>query len=913
MKLERHEWAQLLRHLDTALDLTEPERPAWIEALALPARLDAALREMLQDRRAIETGDFLSQGARVWEAGAALSPWLLLRELGRGGMATVWLARRLDGAHAREVALKLPHPRWGSRVLAERFVRERAILSTLQHPHIAQVLDAGESAGQPWLALEYVEGRPITEHAQALGLDVAARLRLVLPVLRAVEHAHAQLVIHRDLKPANVLVSAAGEVKLLDFGVAKLLDDDGLGTDTALTRESGRALTPQYASPEQIAGRPLGVASDVYSLGVLLYELLTGRLPYQLRRASAAALEEAILAAQVAAPSSAVADKALARRLRGDLDTLILKALHPEPAQRYASAAALADDIERHLQARPILAHPPSLPYRLRKLWQRQRLALSAGAALLLALAAGGAGTLWQAQRAQDEAARAQAVQRFLVTLLQTADPQGGQARELTVGQLLDLNAGRIDREFSGQPEVQAQLLQTLANIYVERGEAAKGRPLLERAVALHAQAGRAGREPHVQALVDLAELQDEMGDHNAERRTLAQASALATEHFGPAHRWAAPLLASEAWLALKDGRLDQARRLGEQAQTRFGPPSPQSLRTAGSLATIYMALGDLSAAQAVLERSQRDAQRLGGEGSVDRLMTGYNLARLRFIVGEYAQAEAELAVLLPQFDHLAGPGQERTQFARGLWAQVLAARGRSPEAVAEARANLAAALAAQPPDSDIVQAQRATLANVLRQAGQAGQVAEALQLAQAALAGTEALNPQPTSHREAIRRVLGEVQLAAGQREAGIATLQTALAGVRALNTKGADLQQPLIQLLLAVAQRDTGTLARSACEARAAHMDEARPAMLRCRVIEAWLAALPAPEAGRAAFVAARDRLLASELHPRHPLRAELLALEAELAPPGPAKQGLLTQADRLYRELLGAPLPQPLLVLH
>ena len=910
MKLERDDWALLLRHLDTALDLPEAEREPWVDGLTLPQRLRAALREMLKDRHAIETGGFLDQGARALAAGAALGPWLLLRELGRGGMASVWLARRRDGAHAREVALKLPHPRWGSRVLAERFLRERAILSTLQHPHIAQVLDAGESAGQPWLALEYVEGRPITEHARALGLDVAARLRLVLPVLRAVQHAHGQLVIHRDIKPANVLVGATGDVKLLDFGVAKLLGDTGLGDDTALTREGGRALTPQYASPEQVAGRPLGVASDIYSLGVLLYELLTGRLPYEMRRTSAAALEDAILSARVLAPSAAVADKALARRLRGDLDTLVLKALHPDPAQRYGSAAALADDIERHLQARPILARPRSFAYGLHKLWQRQRLAVSAAAALLLALAIGVTGTLWQARRAQEEARRAQAVQRFLVTLLQTADPQGGQARDLSVGQLLDVNAGRIDREFAGQPDVQAQLLHTLANIYVERGEAAKGRPLLERAIALHAQAGPAAREAQVQGLLDLAELQDALGDYRAEHDTLARAGALAERHFGATHRWSAQLLAAQAWIAMNEGRLDEARRLGEQAQARFGAPSPQSLRTADSLATIYISLGDLAAAQALLERSQRDGERLGGQGSVDRLMSGYNLARVRFILGEFAQAEAELAVLLPRFDHLAGPRHERTQLARGLWVQVLAARGRMDEAVAQARSNLDAALAAQAPDSEAVQAQRATLANVLRQAGRP---AEALPLAQAALAATERRQPQPTAQREAIRRVLGEVQLAVGQRDAGIATLEAALAGVRALKANGADLQQPSIQLLLAVARRDPGDLARRACDARAAQMDESRLPLLRCRLVQAWLAARADPAAGRPAFTAARDKLLAADLHPRHPLRAELPAMEAELLPPGPSAQALLSRADRQYRELLGVPLPQPLLVLH
>lgn len=915
MKLERHEWVEVLRHLDTALDLPEPERPGWIEALALPTPLADALRKLLQDRRAIETADFLAAGPSlalpVPPTNTVLGPWRLLRELGRGGMATVWLARREDGAHTRDVALKLPHPWVGSQVVLERFRRERRILSTLQHPHIAQVLDAGDSGGQPWLALEYVEGRTILEHASALQLSVPERLRLFLPVLRAVQHAHAQLVIHRDIKPANVLVDGNGSVKLLDFGVAKLLDDEA--SDTALTREGGPALTPQYASPEQLGGRPLGVASDVYALGVLLYELLTGRPPYQLPRGSAAALEQAVLAAQVALPSLAAGNPAL----RGDLDTLALKAMALEPAQRYASAEAMAQDIERHLASVPILARPAGLGLRLRKLMRRRRLPLLAGSAVVVAVALGAGLALWQADAARAEAARASAVQRFLVTLLQTADPQGGQARELSVGQLLDLNAGRIDREFADQPAAQAELLHTLANIYVERGEAAKGRPLLERALALYAAErwpSAAARDAQVQGLVDLAELQDELAEYDAERRTLAQAEVLATRHFGATHRWAAQLLAAQAWLAMNAGQLDEARRLGERAQASFGTPSLQSLRTAGSLATIYIALGDLTAAKAVLEQSQRDALRLGGEGSVDRLMTGYSLARVRFILGELQQAEAELAQLLPQFDRVAGPGQQRTRFARGLWAQVLAARGRMDEGVAEARSNLAAALAADPPDSDAVQADRATLANVLRQAGQ---LAEALPLAQTALADAERHHAQPTAQREAIRRVLGEVQLAAGQREAGVATLNAALQNVRALKTNGADLQQPIIQLLLAVATRDTGDLAARACAARAAQMDESRLPLLRCRLIQAWLAARQAPEAERpavnAAFNAARDRLLGADLHPRHPLRAELLALEAELLPPGPASQALQREADRQYRALLGVPLPVPLWVLH
>lgn len=940
MKLDRDDWAQVLRHLDTALQLPAGERLPWLQALAPscpPLHVDA-LRELLADRCAIETADFLGAGAAAGmdaaeasvgasDAAAApgsprrVGPWVLLREVGRGGMATVWLARRADGAHAREVALKLPHPRGDAQTLLKRFVRERAILSTLQHPHIAQVLDAGESDGQPWLALEYVDGRPITSHAMDQRLDLRARLVLFLPVLRAVQHAHGQLVIHRDIKPANVMVSVTGEVKLLDFGVAKLLGEDGLGTDTALTREGGHAMTLQYASPEQIAGRPLGMASDVYALGVLLYELLTERLPYTLpshvRPSRAAALEEAILTARVLPPSAATPTPSLARALRGDIDTIVLKALHMDPSQRYTSAVALAEDIERYLQRRPILARPQRLGYRMGRLWQRQRVGLSAALALLLAMTVGVGGTLWQADKARDEARRARAVQDFLVKLLQTADPQGGLEREMRVGELLDISAARIDREFAGQPDVKAQLLHTLANIYVERGEPLKGRPLLERAIELHAQSGADGREAHVQALVDRAELLDELNDYAAERVTLDQAAALAEKYFGSSHRWAAQLLAARAWLAMTAGQLGEARRLGELAEQRFGPPSPQSLRTSGSLATIYIALGDLEAAQGVLERAVRGGQALGGQGSIDRLMDGYNLARVQFILGQLAQAEAGLAELMPQFDSLAGRRHERTLLARGLWAQVLAARGRVAEGLEEARANLTAALAAHALEDDTVQVQRATLAMILRQAGRPD---EALPLAREALAATERRYSAPTSQREAIRRVLGEVLLATGQRDEGVAVLETALRYTQQLKPGGADLQQPLILQLLAVALRDTrpaeaSAWAARACAMRAQQMSARQPALLRCRTIEAWLQARTLPEAeraaGRARFAAAREQLLGA-VHELNPLRAELLAAEAELLPASEAAR-LRLEADRQYRQLVGVALPPRLLVLH
>lgn len=647
MKLERDDWAQLLRHLETALDLPEPERAGWLEALALnPPSLKDALRQMLADRARIETDDFLAAGARLdplpapsAPAGGQFGPWRLLRELGRGGMATVWLARREDGAHAREVALKLPHPWVGSHVVLERFRRERRILSTLQHPHIAQVLDAGEADGQPWLALEYVAGRPITEHAAAQKLSTPARLRLFLDVLRAVQHAHAQLVIHRDLKPANVLVDTAGEVKLLDFGVAKLLGDDGLGEDTALTREAGHALTPQYASPEQIAGEPLGVASDVYSLGVLLYELLTGQRPYTLARASAAALEEALLSATVRRPSEVANDKAL----RGDLDTLVMKALQREPGQRYASAEAMAQDIERHLRSEPILARPDRLAYRLRKLWGRRKLPILAGVAVALALTSGGALALWQARAARAEALNAKAVRDFMAELFRSSSTNqrsAEQMQRLSARELLGLGAARIDALKGSAPEAHADLLALFGDLHQELS-------LYEQAVTLHARAAAAARAvygPEARQTL-LAEL--EQGWALSVLGRIDEARPLIT-HARSVFERRAPRSA------------DHAQALHYEALTQLMQDAPQAVRTAREAVAMFDALRDRSYRSAM-------AQQLLGEALG--------------AAGNPAESVTALDEALRRFDALLGPGSMAAAYAMNSRADSLKGLGRWQEA----------------------------------------------------------------------------------------------------------------------------------------------------------------------------------------------------------------------------------------
>jgi serine/threonine protein kinase len=399
MGLSIPQMGRMSRLLDEALPLDAAGRRVWLEALptehqdlaqALRVALlpgDTQLAQIEKLAALPVLGAATSAGAPSasgLQAGAHLGPYQLIRPLGGGGMAEVWLARRADGAFRREVALKLPvlHHLRGD--LAQRFDRERDILASLEHPHIARLYDAGvDPNGLPYLSMEYVEGKPLTEWCDAHRLGVPARLELFLQMLAAVQYAHDKHVIHRDLKPSNVLVTESGQVRLLDFGVAKLLEPDE-SQFTELTSVHGRALTPDYASPELLRGESVDARGDVYSLGVLLYELLTGVRPYRLRNAaSIGLLEHAITTVDVKRPSTQLeADAAaargtlpekLARQLTGDLDAIALKALAKEPAMRYASVAALAEDLRRHLHARPIKALPARFTDRLWKFLRRNR------------------------------------------------------------------------------------------------------------------------------------------------------------------------------------------------------------------------------------------------------------------------------------------------------------------------------------------------------------------------------------------------------------------------------------------------------------------------------------------------------------------------------------------------------------
>ncbi len=471
-------------------------------------------------------------------AGQTVGPYVLIRLLGAGGMGEVWLARRADGSFEREVALKLPLRNPLPWDLAARFSLERDILARLEHPNIARLYDAGVSAdGQPYLAMEMVHGDSITDFSDGRRLDVQARLALFEQVLAAVQFAHANLVLHRDLKPSNILVTEGGEVRLLDFGIAKLLASDAPAPLGTVTEFAGRTLTPAYASPEQVLGHPLSTASDVYALGVVLFELLTGKAPYRVELSSVAQLELAIVQGDPLRPSAVVDDAAaelrriprrrLARQLAGDLDTVVGKALAKRPGDRYGSAAALAEDLQRAVAGKPIRARSPTTMYRVGRFLRRHRWAALATGSAVVALLASTAVALRQAHLAQAQARNLSAVRDFLVEVLTAADParsSGKPPGEVTVQEAVDAAASSMGTALDSQPETKVPILSTLADVYSSLDQVDRSLALLEQALAAAEQSGPTPNRLEADVLARLAGINLFAGRFDAAARWLDRA-----------------------------------------------------------------------------------------------------------------------------------------------------------------------------------------------------------------------------------------------------------------------------------------------------------------------------------------------------------------------------------------------------
>jgi serine/threonine protein kinase len=599
------DWQALSPLLDEALALPTEDRAAWLERLGPQAEgLRPRLRELLDLQDDVRTRGFLEAlpvlpglqaPALAVQVGDQVGPYRLVDEIGRGGMGTVWLAERADGLLKRRCALKLPLLAW-SDSLRDRMAQERDILAGLDHPHIARLLDTGvDDQGRPFLALEHVQGEPIDAWMDARKLPVRERVALFVQVVDAIRYAHANLVIHRDLKPSNILVTAQGQAKLLDFGIAKLLSDASAGEPSDLTLTGQRLLTPRYASPEQILGQRLTAASDVYSLGVLLHELLCGQPPYAAGKTPDKLPEQAVLEADVRAPSRLGADAAaaarrgttpdkLVRQLRGELDAIVLRALARAPQERYSSAESLQSELLAWLEGRPVQARNPGPLAVAWKFVMRHRVATS-GLLATLVMAIVAAGMAWKSEQ---EAERTGKARDFFLDILRSATPLRKEGREPSVRELLLEAEAAIPDRFVGQPALELVAQQEIARLWAGFGEHRKQLAALERRAAALASTGDAAALAETvleQASVSLELLQDP----EQARRNLDRFETISAQHkLGAAtHFWHAYW---RGWVEFRLSNFPESKRWFDRAHSQAGElpspfPSALALRAGGVVA----------------------------------------------------------------------------------------------------------------------------------------------------------------------------------------------------------------------------------------------------------------------------------------------------------------------------------------
>jgi eukaryotic-like serine/threonine-protein kinase len=644
-------WRVLDPYLDQALDLTLEEREPWLARLRRddPA-LAADLQSLLDERDTLNRSKFLEGTADPVALapsleGLRVGSYTLVSPIGRGGMGTVWLAERSDGRFTRSAAVKLLNAALIGRTGEERFKHEGTLLARLTHPHIAHLIDAGvTTTGQPYLVLELVEGEHIDEYCERLGLGVEARVRLFLDVLEAVAHAHNNLIVHRDIKPSNVLVRSDGVVKLLDFGIAKLLDSGGDAVGPALTAEGNRALTPEYAAPEQLTGGPITTATDVHALGVLLYVLLGGPHPAA-GSESAAELVKTIVETDPPRLSDVAPN---GKTYRGDLDNILAKALKKRPGERYPSVTAFADDLQRYLRDEPVSARPDTLVYRTNKFLRRHARGVAAAAAVVMLIA-----TLIgfytvrltsERDRARLEADKSAKMSELLTSLLTGADPYATRDREPTVRNILEAGAERVQTELADQPELKAEMLNVLGRVYQRLGLHDTARPLLDEALSIGRRAGAGETARLAQSLNELGILLRERGDIEGAVPLLEEALAMRRRLLGNHDKDVAVTLV-ELGRALVDGGMDdRAEPLFREAlDTRlrlFGLTHRETSTSQAQLGLLLRERGDVAAAEPLFRDALATSRKVLGEDHPNVGAGWNNLGLVLLDKGDAASAE---------------------------------------------------------------------------------------------------------------------------------------------------------------------------------------------------------------------------------------------------------------------------------
>jgi len=724
--LSPERWHELSPYLDDGLALTREQRASWLAAIsARDALLASELEVLLGEHDSLRDSAFLESAPPVFPTsadipsmeGQTIGAYRLISLIGQGGMGSVWLAERCDGRFEGRAAVKLLNTARG-RLVEERFRREGNFLAKVTHSHIARLIDAGVSAsGQPYLVLEYVHGQPFDRYCDDKRLDIEARIRLFLDVLEAVAHAHANLIVHRDIKPANVLVSANGDVKLLDFGIAKLLDDEsGWGGEavekSALTQEAGAMLTPLYAAPEQLGGAQITTATDVYALGVLLYVLLTGDHPAGTARRSPATLIRAIVETEPPRMSDAVVGTNLTpeelareaasrgttptrlrRTLRGDLDTIVAKALEKNPAERYLSVSALGDDLRRYLYNEPISARADKQWYRAARFVRRHvrsAAAIAAGVLILIGIIAFYTNRLATARdRAEHEAAKAARVSDALSGLLRGADPIANRATPdgFTVTGLLDSATNRVEKELADQPDAQAEIFTIIGRMYRRVGMYDRAQQLLERALI----SGRAAFGPEharvAETLNDLGALGAERGDYQMAAASLESALAMRRRIYGAEHTTIADTLAELGRIYQDQGLNDRAEPLHREAlairRKLLGDQSGETAVSLSDLASVLRLKGDLDGAGTLLRQSLEVNRKTRGDAHAMTATTLHDVALIASAKGDSTGAETLFRRVMDTHRKALGENHPLVAVTLNSLSRVLIDQGRYDEAAA--------------------------------------------------------------------------------------------------------------------------------------------------------------------------------------------------------------------------------------
>ena len=663
--MESEHWKKVERIIDVALE-SDPSH--WPRVLDEESKGDVALRQEAASllthytaaRSFLESPPAEAAASLVAEArapapeseGRHIGAYRLVKQIGRGGMSRVFLAERADGAFEQQVAIKLLRPGLDSDIDHDRFRAERQILATLNHPNIARLLDGGISAdGTPYLVLEYVDGEPIDAYCDARALGVRQRLDVFASVADATEAAHQSLVVHRDLKPSNILITKDGVVKLLDFGLAKLLEPVS-AVAARSTHPGHRWLTPEYAAPEQITGGAITTLTDVYQLGAVLYELLTGRPPLGGRGQSVHELEAAVVKDDPP-PPSAVAPESRRRALRGDIDAIVLKALSKEPEQRYASPRAIVDDLGRHFAGHPVLARRQTVGYRARSFARRHRSGLAVAAIVVMLLAtyaATVAADRRRIHRALDEATagthRAEQVTDFMVGLFDASAAGQSLGDTVKARALLERGLTRA-HELKGQPALQAQMLDVVGRLETTLGEFDRARPVLEEALALRRKVDGDLHPDVATSLESLAWLEYDQGNYAEAARLRREVLTMRRRLFGDSDTKTTTALLGLAAAMHAQGDFRNAQPLLDEWVAIVSRQRPETTdlraRQLSDLASIYEVRGRLEVAER-LEREAADIDRtLYGERHAKYANALVNLAWTLVNAGRFIEADSLL------------------------------------------------------------------------------------------------------------------------------------------------------------------------------------------------------------------------------------------------------------------------------